>query len=609
MEFRLLGPFEVVVRGRSVPLGGAKQRALLAILAIHANEVLSADRLIGELWQEQTPESASNTLQGYVSRLRKALDPERMNGAETSIVFRPPGYLLQARPEQIDSNLFVRLVDEAEAQFANDDAKEAAKLLRKALVLWRGPALADFIYEPFAQAEIARLEELRLKAIEDRVDADLACGRHSALVPELEALVAEHPLRERLRGQLMLALYRCGRQGEALNVYRETRKKLKEELGIEPTPTLHELERAILQHDRALGPPARRGTTAAIERLHVPRWLRIVAPTAVFLALAVAVGFGLRANGAGGSVKVIANSVAAVDPRTNKVVDDIRVGDYPTAIAAGNRSIWVANGGDNTVQRITTATRKPSFPDGAQQPLDLALTRHTLWVANGTNFQTKPPTGGGTIERRGLRFGATKVVHVGPPQTLNEWWTVVATDGRSVWAGNSSSQTVVRLDPATGQIVERVAGVGGGGIAVGYGSVWVAEYKRNTVARIEPRSGKVVVRIPVSSAPTRIAAGEGAIWVTTQHPHNAVWKIDPKSEETVAVIPVPPTSRRVATGGGYVWVTSGTYAGEPGVPQTGGVLLKVDPRASRIVATIKLGFRPDGVIFADGLVWVAVAPR
>jgi DNA-binding SARP family transcriptional activator/streptogramin lyase len=607
LEFRLLGPFDIVVDGRSVPVGGAKQRALLAILAIHANEVLPADRLIDALWPEQTPDSALNTLQGYVSRLRRALDPDRMNGAEETIAFRRPGYVLRARPEQIDTNRFERLVEEAEDRTARGSPAGAAELLREALALWRGRALSDFVYESFAQAEIVRLEELRLKAIEDRIDAELACARHSALVPELEALVAEHPLRERPRGQLMLALYRSGRQGEALSIYRDAREKLRDELGIEPTTALRELERAILQHDSSVEAPPRRGSAAVVA--HLPRSLRVIAAAGIAAAAAVAVGFALRPDGRSAPVKVTANSVAVVDARTNEIVDDIRVGDYPGPIAAGNASIWVASIGDNTVTRIDAKKRKPAFPTGAQQPLDLAVTHHALWIANGTNFATKPPKGGGTIERRGLRFGALKTIRVGPPKTLNEWWTVVTTDGRSVWAGNSSSRMAFRLDPADGRIVERVADVGGASMAIGYGSIWVAEYRRNTVARIDPLRGRVAIRIPVSSAPTRIAAGEGAVWVTTQRPHNAVWKIDPKSSETVAVIPVSPTARRVATGAGYVWVTSGTYAGEPNVPQNGGVLSKIDPRTNRIVATIRLGFRPDGVGVANGLVWVALAPR
>ena len=445
-----------------------------------------------------------------------------------------------------------------------------------------------------------------MKAIEERIDADLSCGRHGALAPELEALVAAHPLRERFREQLMLALYRCGRQGEALAVYRETRRTLSDELGIEPTPPLRELERAILRHDPSLEPPRRTGPTAPVTRL--PRRFRIAAAGVILAAGAVALGFALRTS-AGGGVDVIANSIAVVDPRTNEVVDDIRVGDYPTAVAAGSGSVWVGNAGDNTIQWIDAKTHRPSFATAAQQPLDLAVTRHALWIANGTSFATNPPSGGGTIERRGLRFGATRKIEVGPPETLNEWWTVVTTDGRSVWAGNSSTRVAMQLEPATGRVVQRVSNVGGGSIAIGYGSVWVAEYKRNRVARIDPSSGRVTAEVPVSSAPTRVAAGEGAVWVTTQHPNNAVWRIDPKTAETIAVIPVQPTSRRVATGAGYVWVTSGTYAGEPGVPQTGGVLSKIDPRTNRIVATIRLGFRPDGVAVANGRVWVAVAPR
>jgi DNA-binding SARP family transcriptional activator/streptogramin lyase len=607
VEFRLLGPFEVVVGGQSADLGGAKQRALLAMLAIHANQVISVDSLIDGLWGDRAPDSAPNTLQGYVSRLRKALHPDGRNGAEPTIVFRAPGYVLTARPEQIDSRRFEQLVREAESRATTGDATEAASALRDALALWRGAALSDFVDEAFAQPEIVRLEELRLKAVEDLIDADLACGRHAALVPDLEALVAEHPLRERFRAQLMVSLYRCGRQSEALSVYRDARRTFSEQLGVDPTPVLRDLERAILQHDPALQPPLRARSAVVVARL--PRRRLMAAGVGVTAAAALVVGLVLAARDPSPAIEIVPNSVAVVDAHTNEIVDDIRVGAYPGPVAAGNGSVWVGNLGDDTMTRIDARTRKPSFPNGVQQPLDLAVTRRAVWIANGTSFATNPPTGGGTVERRGLRFGARKKIHVGPAETRNEWWTVVAADTRSVWAGNASSRAAVQLDPNTGRVVGRVAAVGGGSIAVGYGSVWVAEYERNSVAQIDPRSVKVTSRISVSSGPTRIATGEGAVWITTQHPNSALWKIDPTLHETVAVLPVPPTSRRVATGEGYVWVTSGTYAGEPGVPQTGGVLSKIDPRTNRIVATIKLGFRPDGVAVANGLVWVAVAPR
>ena len=240
----MLGPLEVVVDGRPLALGGARQRALLAVLLTRANEVVSTDRLIDELWGEHAPKKAANALQYHVSRLRKLLGPEH------PIITKEPGYLIRVGPDELDLLRFECLVEEG--QRASPEA--AASLLRDALALWRGPALADVAHESFAQAEILRLEELRLVALEGRIDADLALGRDSELVAELEALVREHPLRERLRAQLMLALYRSGRQAEALEVYRQTRRLLVDELGIEPSPALHELEQAILHQDAELSP-------------------------------------------------------------------------------------------------------------------------------------------------------------------------------------------------------------------------------------------------------------------------------------------------------------------------------------------------------------------
>jgi DNA-binding SARP family transcriptional activator len=244
-EFRILGPLEVLENDRPIPLGGARQRALLAILLTRANEVVSTDRLIDDLWGEAPPRTALNTLQYYVSQLRKLLGADR-------IVTRPPGYAVRVEPDELDLALFERLLEEG-----------GGERVREALGLWRGPPLADFAYEEFAQAEAARLEELRLAALEQRIDADLALGRHAELVGELEQLIVQHPLRERPRGQLMLALYRSGRQAEALEAYQAMRRAFVDELGIEPGPALQELERAMLRHDRALDPAS---ATPAPER-------------------------------------------------------------------------------------------------------------------------------------------------------------------------------------------------------------------------------------------------------------------------------------------------------------------------------------------------------
>jgi DNA-binding SARP family transcriptional activator len=248
MEFRILGPLEVCAEGgRKLDLTG-KQRALLAILLLHANEAVSTDRLIDELWGTEPPETAGKALQVYVSRLRKLLAPE----ADGILATRPPGYALELGPHELDLHSFERLRAEAREALADGNANVAAERLREALSLWRGTPLADFVFEPFARSEIDRLDELRLTTLEDRIGADLALGRHSDVIGELEALVAENPLRERLRAQLMLALYRARRQVEALDVYQATRRALVDELGIEPSPELQQLERRILRQDPSL---------------------------------------------------------------------------------------------------------------------------------------------------------------------------------------------------------------------------------------------------------------------------------------------------------------------------------------------------------------------
>jgi DNA-binding SARP family transcriptional activator len=257
----LLGPLVVSKGGRTTPVAGPKPRALVAILALEAGRVVSLDRLVEELWPEQPPSTAAHAVQVYISQLRKAL------GA-TAISTRRPGYVLELDPERIDVHRFVRLADEGRAALQSGDPSVAGGRLREALALWRGSALADFTYEPFAQAEIARLEELRLVALEERVAADLELGGHAGLVSELEGLVHTQPLRERLREQHMLALYRSGRQADALAAYRRARKTLVEEVGVEPGPALRELEAAILRQDpslllRVALEPARRAFAAA----------------------------------------------------------------------------------------------------------------------------------------------------------------------------------------------------------------------------------------------------------------------------------------------------------------------------------------------------------
>ena len=226
MEFRVLGPLEVWREEISLPLGSGKERALLAILLLSANRTVSRDRLVDDLWGERAPERAAKSIQTYISRLRKILPPGILQT-------RAPGYVLELGPEQLDLHRFERLLAEGQRALAKGSVKLASVSLGDALALWRGPALVEFRSEPFAQGEAARLEELWLCALEARIDADLGLGRHADLVSELESLVAQHPLRERFRAQLMTALYRSARQAEALGAYQDARRVLVDEMGIE----------------------------------------------------------------------------------------------------------------------------------------------------------------------------------------------------------------------------------------------------------------------------------------------------------------------------------------------------------------------------------------
>ena len=258
MDFRILGPLEVLDEGRAVALAGSKQRALLALFLLHRGETLSGDRLIDELWGERPPATAAKTVQVHISRLRKALGAGE---GDRLVVTREHGYELVLDPERLDAHRFEGLVARGRGELAAGRPERAAAALEGALALWRGPPLADLAYEPFAQREIARLDELRVAALEHLVEARLALGAHAELVGELEALIAEHPYRERLRGQLMLALYRSERQADALQAFQDARRALVEDLGIEPGEHLRELERAILAQDPGLGlvvagPPA-----------------------------------------------------------------------------------------------------------------------------------------------------------------------------------------------------------------------------------------------------------------------------------------------------------------------------------------------------------------
>lgn len=585
LEFRLLGPLEVRADGGRMSVEGPRQKALLALLLLHANEVIARDRLIGELW-ERPPESAENALHRVVSQLRKQLAAG--SAGAPPLATRPPGYVLEIDLEALDLHRFERLFAEGRAALRSDDAKSAAALLREALALWRGPALADLGDLEFVRAEAARLEELRLQALEERMEVDLRLGEAGELVPELEALVAREPLRERLREQLMLALYRSGRQADALTAYREARRQLVAELGIEPGPRLRELEQAILRQDPALGLPSRPSEIRADRR-------RRVALAGLFALSLVALGvaglFLLRDSGGSTPLtSVPPNSIAIIDPQTNELEDHVRVGSGPIAVAVGADAVWVVNADDGTLTRIDPDTREVARTIGTGTPAtDVVVAFGSAWVANGTE---------GTISR--IELASNAVAETFPVRRnvglVSPVVSAIAAGSGSIWL-TSGIRSVVRLNPRTGAVVatltvptEPVS------IAYGEGAVWVGTLARRIV-RIEPLANTVTATIPVSSTTIALAAGSDAVWAAVCC--DAVWRIDPSTGAVEQTLSVGADPWGIALDPGAVWVANGAE----------GTVSRIDPGTNDVVTTIPVGHSPTDVATGFGSVWVAVRAR
>jgi DNA-binding SARP family transcriptional activator len=591
---------------------------VLALLLLHANEVVPAEKLIDDLWGDAPPETAANTLQGYVSRLRKTLEPDVRRGEHELLVSGPRGYALQIRPEQLDADRFVAMTNDARRLLDNGHARDAVTRLDAALGLWRGPAFGDLAHESFARAEVERLEELRLSAVEDRIEARLALGTDGATNAELHELVARHPFRERLRGELMLALYRSGRQADALAVYRDGRRLLRDAMGIEPGPALRDLERAILRQDPELGPA--KGAPRPIAPM-ARRRAPLLAAALVVSAIGAFLAAWTRDNGHQGPVVVRPHSVAVIDPASNRLVGDVAVGAYPGPIAADDEQIYVGNIGDATVSTIAPRSRSVSGTSGLSRAIDLVAADGHLWAANG-GVSGHTPTPPGTVVDLDLPTAAMRTVRVGPSVEGDEEQTTIAADsaGEQIWVGNKDSATVTQVEPPT---LAAVRGIAPGGIAVvgdenGNLAVWASDPSRNAVVRIDAAAARITDRITVPGEPTRIAADAAAVWVIardrngsagwrpTRGTHPAIWRIDPETRQTVAKIPLPLTPLRIAMGVGSVWVTAQRVL-ESGGKSTDATVFRIDPATNRVVARIRLRTRAvDGIVVSHGFVWVAV---
>jgi YVTN family beta-propeller protein len=586
LDFRILGPFEVVEGRRVVVLGGPRQRALLAVLVLRRGEVVSSDRLIDQLWGERPPATAAKTLQGYVSHLRKALGNE-------VLLTRGGGYVLAAEPGQVDAVRFEALVTEARHALVNGDAAGARELLGSALELWRGEALADLAYEPFAQAEIARLEGARFGALEDRIEADLIGGHHRGLVGELESLVALRPHRERLRGQLMLALYRSGRQAEALEVYRRGRQALDDELGLEPGPELRALEQRILNHDAALDPPpaAAPEPRVAARPVAARRSALYAAAGGLLLAAAIAAGVAELTAGPASGLRVAPNSVAAIDTNTNGVVAQVPVGARPSAITFGSGSLWIANLDDQTVSRVDPRTLflQRTFSLAAP-PTGIAAAGGGIWVVGSSPSATFV-----SVSRIDPQFDAIdNTVRIG--NVVPGSPGAVAARGASLWVAPFSGR-LARLDPQTGHVVRQLdPNAAPTGLGLGADAVWVTDSDADNVTRIDPTG--LLTSVAVGHGPSGIAVGDGGVWVADTG-DNAIVRIDPSTSAVTTTIPVGSAPMGVAIGAGSVWVAN---SGD-------GTVTRIDPKSSQAIATIAVGGSPQAITIVGARAWVTVDAR
>ncbi len=609
VEFGILGPLEVRRSGRAVPLGGPRQRAVLALLLLEANRVVSMDRLAEDVWGGDPPEGWATTLQTYVFHLRQALEPDRSRGAAGGVlVTRDRGYLLRVDREHLDGALFQDGFTAGRAALEAGRYAEAAETLRKALDLWRSPVLADLADYAFTRPEAARLEELRLAAVEARIDADLALGGHDALTAELEQLVAEHPLRERLHGQLMLALYRCGRQAEALAAYRRVRDLLAGELGIDPGEPLRRLHASLLAQDPALdwnggrpapaedhppapvlaptpGSPGRRFVDSQELAWARRRARRLLALGSALAVAAAACIVAVARPWAGEPAGLPADSVGLINSDGGRAGAPVMVGS-PAGLAYGDGSVWAVNSAEGTLSRINPATHAvvQTIPVGSD-PAAVTVTGKDAWVAN---------SGDGTVSQ--ISTAANTVVQTIPVGNVP---VAIASGPSGVWVANQGDNTVDRIDPVHGVVTMRNIEVGGlpDGIAAGPDAVWVANSEDGTVTRIDPVTGQPSGPTPVGAGPAGIAVTPAAVWVANSL-DLTVSKLDPTTGRVTATIGVGDGPGAIAAARDGVWVSD----------QFDATLRRIDPRTNQVSRVVSVGSSPQGIAVAGSGVWVAARP-
>ena len=587
IEVVVLGPVEVLEGGAAVPLGGRLQRALLADLALNAGRVVSVAQLIDDLWGDEAPPSADHTLATYISRLRRIL---REGSAAQALATRSPGYLLDIPPEHVDAHRFANLVTRADDAVAGGKHADAASLLAEALETWRGAALSDIADVPFAAGVAQRLESERLLALEKRIDADLHLGRHRDVVAELEALTRAHPYREAFHAQLMQALYRSGRQADALAAYQTARRLLRDELGIDPDPELARLERAILNQDAELAstrpasdPMAVSAAGDVATTFAHRRRLRFLG---LAVACAVAAGTALPLALGHPSAHAVAppNGVGILTGDGRSLTAGFSLPAAPSQLAVGGGAMWLTSSESNTVYRLDLRSHSVTDRIGVgDSPEGVLYADGDVWVANVLD---------GTISR--ISTATDRVVQtVG----LGSSPAGIAVGYGRIWVTDPVADTVTALDPTSGRIVKTIdVPQSPFGIAVGAGSVWVTDPAENTVSQLDARTGKTTQSIRVGAEPGAVLFAFDGVWVANRA-DSTVSRIDPSLDavdRTVAVAEGPATLAAATNG---VWVAGGA----PGTVQ------RLDPQDGHVASSTKVGNRPVSVAVVVDRPWVALA--
>ena len=615
MHFRLLGQVEVSADGEPLALGGRRQRAVLAVMLLHANEYVSADQLVEEAWSGRPPPGAAGTLQTYISRLRRLLAD---TGA--SLTTRGDGYELTIDPTELDVACFRRLSAEGRVALAAGNPQGACEMLEAALGLWRGQPLADLADERFAADAIRVLEEERLAAEVDRIDAGLEFGWSDvSFIGDIQRLVDRYPQDERLRERLMLALYRSGRQAEALAAYRDARAMLLDEFGIDPSERLRALERAILCQDPALavapttevapGPidaGTAESTRPGTRRLTARRVVGLSAAALAVLAAALAFGAIRLTDGATHAQwRSCCTEAGLLSSRDASLQAGLSLKSAPTAVAADHGVLWVTSSSSGLVDRVDVRHHILTRVVVAGSPAGVAVIRGLVWVADSSG-------------RDLIRISAQAPKVVGRLDVCNGPLGLAVGLG-ALWVACPLDGTLAEINPATDTVERRIpVGASPTGVAVTGGDVWVTLESTGQVARYDPRS-RIVTKITVGDGPSAIVAEKGEVWVADSL-NRTVARIDASSGTVKSLTQVPSAPTALAAVPGGVWsaepngsrlrLLSGDPTAITRVVRTANPIVALTRDGSRIAAatTLSTARRRGGTVRFASTVHLATRP-